>query len=186
MQVPPSPRHGHTAVWDTSDSLIVFGGISSTSQCLADVHVLSLSTGFWSSPQCSGDIPRARANHAAVMWGPNLMLLFGGCDPKAAGRFMNDVFVLDTVTFTWHCLDAMGTPPAPRYWHSMVSLQGKTVVYGGSNATRCFDQMFTISSDWTRYGTCTMILATCLSWVDAVTLAFVASALQNSRPACDC
>ena len=151
VQVPPSPRHGHTAVWDTSDSLIVFGGTSSTSQCLADVHVLSLSTGFWSSPQCSGAIPRARANHAAVMWGPNLLLVFGGCDPKAAGRFMNDVFVLDTVTFTWHCLSVVGTPPAPRYWHTMVSLQGKAVVFGGSNATQTFDRLFTISSDWTRY-----------------------------------
>lgn len=153
MQVPPSPRHGHTAVWDGSDSLIVFGGISSTSQCLADVHVLSLSTGFWSSPSCTGDIPRARANHAAVMWGHNLMLVFGGCDPRAAGRFMNDVFCLDNVSFTWHCLNAVGTPPAPRYWHSMVVLQGKAVVYGGSNATRSFDQLFSISSDWTRYST---------------------------------
>ncbi|KAL3144158.1 hypothetical protein ABBQ32_003943 [Trebouxia sp. C0010 RCD-2024] len=147
---PPSPRHGHTAVWDTSDSLIVFGGVNSTSQCLADVHVLSLSTGFWSSPQCTGDIPRARANHAAVMWGPNLMLVFGGCDPKAAGRFMNDVFVLDTVTLTWHCLNVVGTPAAPRYWHSMVSLQGMAVVYGGSNATQTFDRLFSISTDWTR------------------------------------
>ncbi|KAL0042731.1 hypothetical protein WJX79_009011 [Trebouxia sp. C0005] len=146
----PSPRHGHTAIWDRSDSLIVFGGINSNSQCLADVHVLSLSTGCWSTPQCTGDIPRARANHAAVSWGPNLMLVFGGCDPKAAGRFMNDIFVLDTVTFTWHCLRVMGSPPAPRYWHTMVMLQGKAMVYGGSSATKTFDLLFSISSDWTR------------------------------------
>jgi len=141
---------GHTAVWDTSDSLIVFGGINSNSQSLADVHVLSISTGCWSTPQCTGDIPRARANHAAVFWGPNLMLVFGGCDPKAAGRFMNDIFVLNIATFTWRCLRVMGSPPAPRYWHTMVMLQGQAMVYGGSNATRTFDRLFSIRTDWTR------------------------------------
>lgn len=78
------------------------------------------------------------------------MLVFGGCDPKAAGRFMNDVYVLDIVTFTWHCLRVIGTPPAPRYWHTMVMLRGQAVVFGGSNATRSFDGLFSISNDWTR------------------------------------
>jgi hypothetical protein len=32
----------------------------------------------------------------------------------------------------------------------MVMLQGKAMVYGGSNATRTFDLLFSISSDWTR------------------------------------
>jgi hypothetical protein len=44
----------------------------------------------------------------------------------------------------------MGSPPAPRYWHTMMMLQGQAMVYGGSNATRTFDRLFSISSDWTR------------------------------------
>ena len=78
------------------------------------------------------------------------MLVFGGCDPKAAGRFMNDVFVLDLLSFTWHNLHIVGTPPAPRYWHTLTMLQGKAAVFGGSNAVRSFDRLFSISDDWAR------------------------------------
>ncbi len=53
-QDPPAPRHSHTAVWDGSDSLIVFGGVSAAATPLADLRVLSLSTGYWSSPQTTG------------------------------------------------------------------------------------------------------------------------------------
>lgn len=63
----------------------------SSGLCLSDVHVLSLSTGYWSSPQCSGDIPRARGNHTAVMWTPHLMLVFGGFNQTLAGKIMQAI-----------------------------------------------------------------------------------------------
>ena len=78
------------------------------------------------------------------------MLVFGGCNPTLAGRFMNDVHVLDITTWTWHQLDSIGTPPAPRYWHTCVMTEGRALVFGGSNATQIFDRLFSISSDWSR------------------------------------
>lgn len=82
IQERPDCRQGHSAVWDFADSLIVFGGLSATS-VFNDVHVLSLSTGYWSRPQCIGQPPPKRYSHSAVMVASNLMLVFGGCSAQA-------------------------------------------------------------------------------------------------------
>ena len=63
---------------------------------------------------------------------------------------MNDVHVLDITTWAWYQMDSIGTPPAPRYWHSCVATEGRAFVFGGSNATQTFDKLFMISSDWSR------------------------------------
>ena len=85
MQDAPCPRQGHTAVWDFSDSLIVFGGLSE-SAVLNDVYVLSLSSGFWARKQCMGHGPCTRYGHSAVMIACNLMLVFGGCSAQVQRR----------------------------------------------------------------------------------------------------
>ena len=71
---------------DFSDSLIVFGGLSATS-VYNEVHVLSLSTGYWSRPECTGQPPPKRYGHSAVMVAANLMLLFGGCSAQVCSLF---------------------------------------------------------------------------------------------------
>lgn len=84
MQDVPCARQGHTAVWDFSDSLIIFGGLSE-SAVLNDVYVLSLSSGFWTKKQCMGHAPSMRYGHSAVMIACNLMLVFGGCSAQVQG-----------------------------------------------------------------------------------------------------
>lgn len=81
VQERPVPRQAHTAVWDFSDSLIVFGGLGETS-VFNDVHVLSLSTGYWSKPACMGQPPALRYGHSAAMVASNLMLVFGGANAR--------------------------------------------------------------------------------------------------------
>ncbi len=81
VQEVPCARQGHTAVWDFSDSLIVFGGLSESS-VLNDVFVLSLSSGFWTRKECVGHAPSVRYGHSAVMIACNLMLVFGGCSAQ--------------------------------------------------------------------------------------------------------
>ncbi len=147
LQTAPEPRHGHSSIWDESDSLIVFGGAHG-SHCLADVHVLSLSTGFWSRPTCRGTAPNPRSNHSAALISPTLMLVFGGC--SAAGAFMNDVHVLDIATFTWHQPGVVGPAPAARYGHACQVLDGRVVILGGSNAAKAFDGVLTVCTDFGR------------------------------------
>lgn len=78
----PAGRQGHSAAWDLADSLIVFGGLSDAA-VFSDVHVLSLSTGFWSAARTSGQPPSPRYGHSATMIAANLMLVFGGCNAQA-------------------------------------------------------------------------------------------------------
>ena len=84
VQDVPCARQGHTAVWDFSDSLIIFGGLSE-SAVLNDVYILSLSSGFWTKKQCMGHAPSMRYGHSAVMIACNLMLVFGGCSAQVEG-----------------------------------------------------------------------------------------------------
>jgi hypothetical protein len=81
LQEKPAARQAHSAVWDFSDSLIVFGGLGDTS-VFNDVHVLSLSTGYWSRPVCAGQVPALRYGHSAAMVASNLMLVFGGANAR--------------------------------------------------------------------------------------------------------
>ena len=148
LQSAPEPRHGHSTIWDESDSLIVFGGAHGT-HCLADVHVLSLSTGFWSRRTCRGTAPTPRSNHSAALISPTLMLVFGGC--TAAGAFMNDVHILDIATFTWHQPGVVGPAPAARYGHACQVLDGRVVILGGSNAAKAFDGVLTVCTDFGRW-----------------------------------
>lgn len=49
--------------------------------------MLSLSTGYWSRPECTGQPPPKRYGHSAVMVAANLMLLFGGCSAQVCSLF---------------------------------------------------------------------------------------------------
>lgn len=111
VQEHPGFRQGHSAVWDFSDSLIVFGGLSATS-VYNEVHVLSLSTGYWSRPECTGQPPPKRYGHSAVMVAANLMLLFGGCSAQVCSLFWTLLGYFCHSSCLQKCLgvlEAMGT-----------------------------------------------------------------------------
>lgn len=113
----PSPRRGHSFVWDGGDMMICFGGTTGTSVDNS-VFVYTLSRKEWSTPHIVGTTPPPRTQHAAVMVTPTQMLVFGGC--SAAGMFFNDTYILDTLCWTWSKPQPLNSSPAPRYHHSMV------------------------------------------------------------------
>ena len=85
MQAAPPPRHGHTAVWDGADALVLYGGTNGAA-VFSDVRVLCLASGRWHAPACEGAAPPPRYGHAAALVAANLMLVFGGCDGQARPR----------------------------------------------------------------------------------------------------
>ncbi|KAG2448710.1 hypothetical protein HYH02_006066 [Chlamydomonas schloesseri] len=129
---------GAGSVWGT-DLVVVFGGVSYSDgeaslehhAALSDVVVLQSELqeqGMWFAPQCSGAadphgghepaVPDARAFHAAAAV-DRRMYVFGGhvlsYDPdqnKKRRRFFNDLWCLDTDTWTWQRLDAGPGPGA--------------------------------------------------------------------------
>ena len=131
----PTPRLGHSAVWDAANGhMIVFGGDSGSR--LNDVWILSDSAGTWAwtSLTVSGTAPTARAGHSAV-WDASTgrMIVFGGY----SGSYQNDIWVLSESGGTWNWTSpaVSGTAPAPRYDHSAVwdSENSRMIVFGGDS-----------------------------------------------------
>ncbi|KXZ42252.1 hypothetical protein GPECTOR_174g208 [Gonium pectorale] len=140
---PPSPRRGHSLVWDGRDYLVCFGGINATSTD-AQLSVFSLSRGAWFTPQAFGPAPSARTQHSAQLLSPGVLLIFGGCN--SAGTFFNDAVILDTRTFTWHKPALLNTAPAPRYHHTCATVNGRVLIYGGINSKQTFDGVVVVES----------------------------------------
>jgi hypothetical protein len=136
---PPSPREGHTAVYDpVGDRMIVFGGYDGASR--NDVWALSLSgTPAWSALATAGAPPSPRAGHAAV-YDPagHRMVVFGGHDGSFQGpqdpSLLNDAWALSLgESPAWSPLAPAGSPPGPRHSHAAIHdpLRDRMIVFGG-------------------------------------------------------
>ncbi|PNH10944.1 Acyl-CoA-binding domain-containing protein 4 [Tetrabaena socialis] len=142
---PPSPRRGHSLVWDGRDYLVCFGGVNQTSTD-AQLSVFSLSRGAWFVPQAFGPAPCARTQHTAQLLSPGIILIFGGCN--SGGTFFNDCAVLDTATFSWTKPAVLNTPPAPRYHHCCAVVNGRALIHGGINSKQTFEGVVVLETKW--------------------------------------
>lgn len=159
----PAGRYAHTAVAHER-SLYVFGGRSrgnatfnfsddaerpgvfsdkqrgkrgADSEVTDEVLSFDTETFEWSEQSPSGSRPCARYKHGSCLVperrGQARMLVFGGCDEEGAA--LNDLYFLDIGEMAWSAPEVSGTPPAPRYGHSVTLLpaQRKVVILGGSD-----------------------------------------------------
>lgn len=140
---PPTPREGHTAVYDeTNDRMTVFGG-KTDAGVVNEVWVLSKAVGFnypaWTKLTPTGAPPAARTNATAV-YAPasNRMVVFGGDDGSVTPATFNDVWVLTNAnglggTPAWIALSPQNTPPSARAGHAAAydPDEGVMIVVGG-------------------------------------------------------
>ena len=68
----------------------------------------------------------------------------------AEGAFFNDTYLLNTATWRWHALAAVGSPPAARHAHVCAVAAGRTLIHGGSNAAQSFDGVIAAATDFGR------------------------------------
>ena len=138
---PPSKRLGHSAIYDPlRDRVLVFGGLDSAGNVLADVWALSLSDPpSWSSLQPSGIGPSARRYHSAI-YDPvrDRMLVFGGSN--LSGVPFGDVWSLWlSPTPRWEQILPAGTDkPLQRYGHSAIydPVRDRMLVFSGGGFAR--------------------------------------------------
>jgi hypothetical protein len=130
---PPTPRAGHSAVFDSPNNrMIVFGGQqagSGPSAYLNDLWILSLvGTPTWTQiTSTTGTPPVPRSNHTAT-YDPirREMIVFGGTtilDPLIGSILLGDTFVLSlpsVAPFTWSSPADAGSTPCARCYHSAV------------------------------------------------------------------
>jgi hypothetical protein len=143
---PPSMRYGHSAIYDRlRDRMVVFGGLTPSSQYLNDVWALSLAgTPTWTQLAPSGTPPIPRAYHTAIYdRGRDRMVVFGGTgfDGVFSGTY-NDVWALSLAgPPAWTPLAPTGSPPWARLQHSAIydPPRDRMVIFGGDASGRLND-----------------------------------------------
>jgi len=155
----PVPRETATAVYDSSNKImIVYGGTGYTGR-LGDVWVLSNANGAggtptWTQLSPSGTLPTARQNHSAVYDSANnRMTIFGGSD--AANNVLGDTWVLAGAngiggTPAWAQLGPFTTFADARLGHIAVynPSTNRMTVFGGTVAStgQTTNDVFTLTN----------------------------------------
>ncbi|MHC4777478.1 MAG: Kelch repeat-containing protein [Planctomycetota bacterium] len=149
---PPAARCYHAAAWDdTADNMILYGGAADlpphwgtgpVQTLFNDVAYFDPSGAAWTSVSPSGTPPSGtgRAGHSMVFDDKSgRYVVFGGCDYTTGGAevYFNDIYSLDSVSWTWGTLSSSGNAPTARYLHSAVvdTIGRRMFVFGGGQTT---------------------------------------------------
>jgi N-acetylneuraminic acid mutarotase len=124
MAEPPAARSSHTAIW-TGTEMIVWGGDDSTgtNSTLNNGGRYSPSGNSWTAVTTTG-APPARAFHAAV-WTGSEIIVWGG-----NYSFLNDGGRYSPAGNSWTALTTVGAP-AGRSYHTAVWTGSEMIVWGG-------------------------------------------------------
>ena len=142
----PSGREAATAVYDsTNNVLMVFGGDAGTTVD-GDVWILSHANGmggtpFWTQLSPTGTAPVARSGHSAIYDAANnRMTIYGGQTSNSVSNLLNDFWVLTNAngvggTAAWTQLTPQ-TPGAYRSFHTAVydAAQNTMLIFGGKTS----------------------------------------------------
>eukprot|EP00743_Colponemidia_sp_Colp-15_P002956 GILK01003197.1.p1 GENE.GILK01003197.1~~GILK01003197.1.p1 ORF type:complete len:982 (-),score=110.28 GILK01003197.1:191-3100(-) len=106
----PEQRSGHQTAL-VSNQLVVWSGLSVESSSILDdgLFVFDTDTMVWdnsitASSTYNASMPLARAYATFTTWGDKIIMVGGVADEFD----MDDIWVLDTVTWTWHCVTPTG------------------------------------------------------------------------------
>ncbi|CAJ1356015.1 unnamed protein product [Effrenium voratum] len=155
----PSKRWGHSVCEVTGKMLIVVGGFDSKHN-LRDSWVLDTTQDASFADVCD-DLPVFGAYHSVVFHKrKERVILFGGqCCVNGAYEYFQDVYVLhfqheaDEDLEGWVHARVRGPKPEARAQHSAVLAGAGMIIYGGANATRQFNDLWTfdlLDHMWTR------------------------------------
>ncbi len=136
---PPSPRDGHSAIYDAvNNRMIIFGGQDNEVWVLENANGLENrqpATPKWlqltpdPDPNSNGGAPIARSLHSAVYDAvTNRMIIFGGCGTGAGGCALGDLWILENA----NGLDSNGQTATPKW--TQISPQGGPTARGSHNA----------------------------------------------------
>jgi N-acetylneuraminic acid mutarotase len=97
-----------------------------------DIWALDLKTYEWTQVGAVGYIPALRESSAAALVG-DIIYIFGGRGVNGCG--LGDLCAFRIKTKRWYMFQNMGSPPSPRYGHSLSVSGSKVYVVGGESVT---------------------------------------------------
>lgn len=147
--IPPSPVDKMVG-WQYNNKFYIFGGFGNPDSTAAydfqfifynllwrgwtnQFFAYDPKTNSWERPACTGNLPSARAAHAAAVM-QDKVYIFGGRHDNCR---LNDLHCLDMKTMTWSGEIAVNGPiPEGRSWHSLTALFNRfLILYGGFSQT---------------------------------------------------
>ena len=143
--IPDTSLRGHSVVLLKSGlgepSLVIFGGENAGNTKNNDIRVFSLISKEFKKLEVSGEKPKARVFHTAVVTLNNKMLIIGG---DSSSGVLNDIWSFDFSSEKWKKI-ASDIPLSSYYVSSFYSKKlNKIFFYGGKNSDK-------ITSDFLVY-----------------------------------
>lgn len=83
----------------------------------------------WSTPTVTGMVPYAKDGHSACVI-DNKMYIFGGFE-YLTDQYSQEVHCLNLDTLEWSIVNARGTAPSHRDFHTAVAVDKKMYIFGG-------------------------------------------------------
>jgi hypothetical protein len=123
----PSPRRGHSMVFNGIREAIVWGGFTESGYTNSGAR-FDLARAEWSAVSAAG-APSARDSHSAVYMSP-LMVVWGGRNSSGP---LNDGALYNSTTDQWRPLSVPG-PPSARSGTSSVRADNRILIWGGTGA----------------------------------------------------
>ena len=144
--VGPSPRSGHSAVYDpVRDRMIIYAGNGGSA--LGDVWTLSFSgTPAWTQLGPTGTPPANRFGHGAI-YDPvrDRLVIWAG---QGSAGYRNDVWALSLAGVpSWSQLLPTGGPPPARSRSTAIydAVRDRMVTFGGKDAVTFYDDAWALS-----------------------------------------
>lgn len=136
---PPVHRDFHTAT-SVGPMMVIFGGRSSDQspyQMELDYYSNKVAyyntlTSTWSTPDIRAPVPSGRRSHSALALENGKVLIFGGFNGRTK-EHKNDLWCLDTDTWTWSLVNPPGLGPNPRRRQALVRVGDKIFLFGGTS-----------------------------------------------------
>ena len=156
----PMGRWKHTAN-EYESNIIVFGGFHSQTHRLNDMWIYDTFDARWlqpnrdhnkqndreallASPLWEG-VPSPRGSHSATVVDTN-MYVFGGYGGYGhSRRDLNDVHILDLLTYSWSRLKPKGSPPEKRSGHQACRVEGNIFILGGTSNSNQLQDVFVLN-----------------------------------------
>ncbi len=141
---PPTPRFGHSMIYDSfNDVVILFGG-NDGSDVLGDTHVYSVSGNTWTNMNPSNPPDDREKQDMAYDSDNHQVIMFGGNNNIIA---FNDTWKYTVSQNDWVEMSPSDSP-SPRYGHSMTydSSQGLFVLFGGGSGADVYNDTWAYDS----------------------------------------
>ena len=157
--MPPSPRTGHSAIWDpVRQRMVVFGGEVGSNTYVNDLWALTFvgNDPTWTPLSTGATKPQARGYHAAVYdpLADRMLICLGGSNTG----ILNDVWALSLTSPTWTDVSPPAFPPGvlvARLQHVAVfdPAYNRLVIFGGRNGGSYLNDGYVLymgGGDWQK------------------------------------